>query len=174
MIKQYGVLLIVFLTVLISLCGCVDQEPATEPATNNELMTVNSTQDIDLLLQEGPVFIMIGRVTHPVCPPCIETKPIIEQLAVEYSDRIKFIFISTKQRQLVSQFYVASIPAYFMLVKSENNTIIFINKYGKLTSNPSEALMHPSYSGQPVPHLDKELTKKDLEMTIQHALRNID
>ncbi|MEA3294406.1 MAG: thioredoxin family protein [Euryarchaeota archaeon] len=138
MIKQYGVLLIVFLTVLISLCGCVDQEPVT-PVISNELITVNSTQDIDLLLQQSPVFIEIGAQR---CPSCREQEPIITELIALYGNQVKFVYIdSDKQSQLATQFNVYYIPDMTVIVKKDSKGYNYVTRYGTQTYDRREAMM---------------------------------
>jgi thiol-disulfide isomerase/thioredoxin len=138
MIKQYGVLLIVFLAVLISLCGCVDQEPVI-PVTSNELITVNSTQDIDLLLQQSPVFIEIGAQR---CPSCREQEPIITELIALYGNQVKFVYIdSDKQPQLATQFNVYYIPDMTVIVKKDSKGYNYVTRYGTQTYDRREAMM---------------------------------
>jgi len=138
MIKQYGVLLIVFLTVLISLCGCVDQEPVTS-AASSELITVNSTQDIDLLLQQSPVLIKIGAQR---CPSCRKQEPIITELIALYGNQVKFIYIdSDKQSQLATQFNVHYIPDMTVIAKKDSKGYNYVSRYGIQTYNRQEAMM---------------------------------
>ncbi|MCD4844188.1 MAG: thioredoxin family protein [Methanosarcinales archaeon] len=139
MIKQYGVLIIIiFLTVLISLCGCVDQEPVTS-AASNELITVNSTQDIDLLLQQSPVFIKIGAQR---CPSCREQEPIITELIAQYGNQVKFVYIdSDKQSQLATQFNVYYIPDMTIIVKKDSKGYNYVTRYGTQTYNRQEAVI---------------------------------
>ena len=132
------VLILLFLTVLISLCGCVDQEPVT-PAASNELITVNSTQDIDLLLQENPVFIKIGAQR---CPSCREQEPIITELIAQYGNQVKFVYIdSDTQSQLATQFNVYYIPDMTMIVKKDSKGYNYVTRYGTQTYDRQEAMM---------------------------------
>ena len=165
--SRFIILPFIVLTLMILFSGCTDQGSTA----GSELSEINNTDDIFKALETGPVFIMIGRITYPPCPACTETMPIVEKLAAEYGDQVKFIYIPTEQQQLVKQFHVQYIPAFFVLVESENDSIIFVNKYGIFTENLAEALISPSFSGQPIPNLDKELTENTLEVTIQYALK---
>lgn len=160
------IFIILLSAIIISFCGCTDNE--TIKSTG--LITVNTTDEIYEALETGPTLIMIGAVSGPfVCPACVDIKPVVQELATEYSGQVKFIYIDTNlQQKLASQFYVIQpqpIPAFYILLKSENGSIIYVTRNGETTKKLSEAML-VSYYSLPEP-VDKNL----LEVTIQHALR---
>ncbi|MCG7850253.1 MAG: thioredoxin family protein [ANME-2 cluster archaeon] len=133
--------------------GCTDQE--TGPRA--DLLTVNSTNEIETLLENGPVFIDIGADR---CPSCVEQKPIVEELAAEYGGQVAFVYINTdKQPQLSNYFNVYYIPDMTMIVSSDNGKFTYLTRWGTLTNDRQEAMIFG-------------LTPKSvLEVTIQDALR---
>lgn len=133
--------------------GCTDQE--TGPRA--ELLTVNSTNEIETLLEKGPVFIEMGTGQ---CPGCVKQKPIVEELAAEYEDRVAFVYIDTeKQTPLSNYFNVYYIPDMTMIVSSDNGKFTYLTRLGSLTNDRREAMMVGPTS------------KSVLEVTIQDALR---
>ncbi|MCL7416086.1 MAG: thioredoxin family protein [ANME-2 cluster archaeon] len=115
--------------------GCTDQDPAQRA----ELLTVNSLEEIEVMLQTRPVFIEMGAGW---CPSCVEQKPIVEELAAEYGDQVAFVYIDTdKQSQLAQHFNVYYIPDLSMIVSSKNGTFNYITRQGTLTGERQEAMM---------------------------------
>ncbi|MBW6519011.1 MAG: hypothetical protein K0A89_10995 [ANME-2 cluster archaeon] len=142
-----------FLAAVLLSSGCTDRETGQ----GAELLTVNSTSDIETLLEKGPVFIEIGAGW---CPSCVEQKPIVEELASKYEDRMAFVYIDTeKQPQLSNYFGVYYIPDLTMIVSSDNGKFTYLTRLGTLTNDRQEAMMVGLTS------------KKVLEVTIQDALR---
>ena len=133
--------------------GCTDQE--TGPRA--ELLTAYSTNEIETLLENGPVFIEVGAGR---CPSCVEQKPIVEELAAKYEDKVAFVYIdSDKQPQLSNYFNVYYIPDMTMIVSSDNSKFTYLTRWGTLTNDRQEAMM-------------VGLTSKNvIEVTIQDALR---
>ena len=151
--KLYYIPIFLLFIVLISCCGCTDQEPTA----SSELLTINSIQDIDLLLEKSPVLIEIGAQR---CPACREQKPIIDELASEYGDQIQFVHIdSDKQQQLAGYFNIYYIPDTIIIIEKDNNGYNYVTRYGTQTYNSQDAMMVGS------------VTRNELEVTIQHALR---
>ncbi len=133
--------------------GCTDQDTAPRA----ELLTVNSFEEINAMLEKGPVFIEIGADR---CPGCVEQKPIVEELAAEYGDQVAFVYInSDKQPQLSNYFNVHYIPDMTMIVSSDNDKFTYLTRWGTLTNDRQEAMMVGPTS------------KNVLEVTIQDALR---
>ncbi len=133
--------------------GCTDQD--TSPRV--ELLTVNSFEEINAMLETKPVFIDVGADR---CPGCVKQKPIVEELAAEYGDQVAFVYINTdKQPQLSNYFNVYYIPDMTMIVSSDNGKFTYLTRWGTLTNDRQEAMMVGPTS------------KNVLEVTIQDALR---
>ena len=133
--------------------GCTDQDTAPRV----ELLTVNSFEEINAMLETKPVFIDVGADR---CPSCVKQKPIVEELAAEYGDQVAFVYINTdKQPQLSNYFNVYYIPDMTMIVSSDNDKFTYLTRWGTLTNDRQEAMMVGPTS------------KNVLEVTIQDALR---
>jgi thiol-disulfide isomerase/thioredoxin len=154
---KYRFSIFILLCALIILATGCTQPVTTQHVPNNELLTVNSTQDIDALLKKSPVFIEIGA---DWCSACKAQKPIIEELAATYGDRVKFVYINVdQQRQLATQFNVDYIPDMSIIVnKSDSGTYNYITIDGTLTDDRLKAMM--------IGFTQKEV----LESTIEKAL----
>ena len=133
--------------------GCTDQDPAPKA----ELLTVNSLEEIEALLETKPVFIEMGAGW---CPSCVEQKPIVEELAAEYGGLVAFVYIDTdKQPKLSEHFKIYYIPDLTMIVSSDNGQFTYVTSQGKPTNDRQEAMM-------------VGLTSKDvLEVIIQDAIK---
>ena len=56
----------------------------------------------------------------PWCGPCRSIAPVIEELAVEYKDRIKFVKINTDENEAEARRYkIASIPTLLLFYGGE-------------------------------------------------------
>lgn len=139
--------------VMLSISGCTDGGTAEKA----ELLSVNNTREIDAMLETSPVFIEMGAGW---CPSCVQQKPIVEDLAADYGDRVKFVYISTdEQPELATYFSVYYIPDLTMILKSDNGRYVYVTSYGTMTYDRQEAMM-------------VGLTSKEvLEVRVQDAIR---
>ncbi|MCL7412029.1 MAG: thioredoxin family protein [ANME-2 cluster archaeon] len=151
--KNLIIITSLLLTAVLLNSGCIDQE--TGPGA--ELLMVNSTSEIETLLEKGPVFIEMGAGR---CPSCVEQKPIVEELAAKYRGRVTFVYIDIdRQPQLSEYFKVYYIPDLTMIVSSDSGEFTYLTRLGALTNDRQEAMM-------------VGLTSKNvLEVTIQDALK---
>lgn len=151
--KNLIILISLLLAAALISSGCTEQ--GTGPGA--ELQTVNSTGEIETLLEKGPVFIEMGAGR---CPACVEQKPIIEELAAKYEGKVAFVYIDTdRQPQLSEYFKVYYIPDLTMIVSSDSGEFTYLTRLGTLTNDRQEAMM-------------VGLTSKGvLEVTIQDALK---
>jgi len=150
--KRITILPFLLLAVMISFSGCTDNSTNQK----SELATVNSIEEIDAMLETAPVFIELGAGR---CPACVLQKPIVEELAAKYEEKVHFVYIDVdKQNQLAAMFNVYYIPDIFVIARSDNGTYKYV-QHGNLTTNSEQAKMIG-------------LTQKGpLEITILDALR---
>jgi thiol-disulfide isomerase/thioredoxin len=150
--NRITILTLLILAVMILFSGCTDNSTTQK----SELATVNSIEEIDAMLDSAPVFIEMGAGR---CPACVLQKPIVEELAAKYDDKVHFVYIDVdKQNQLAAKFNVYYIPDIFVIARSDNGTYKYVLD-GDLTTNSEQAKMIG-------------LTQKGpLEITILDALR---
>jgi thiol-disulfide isomerase/thioredoxin len=150
--NRITILPFMLLAVMILFSGCTDNSTTQKP----ELVTVNSIEEIDAMLETAPVFIDLGAGR---CPACVLQKPIVEELAAKYEGKVHFVYIDVdKQNQLAAKFNVYYIPDIFVIARSDNGTYKYVLN-GNLTTNSEHAKMIG-------------LTQKGpLEITILDALR---
>ena len=150
--NRITILTLLILAIMILFSGCTDNSTAQK----SELATVNSIEEIDAMLDSAPVFIEMGAGR---CPACVLQKPIVEELAAKYDDKVHFVYIDVdKQNQLAAKFNVYYIPDIFVIARSDNGTYKYVLD-GDLTTNSEQAKMIG-------------LTQKGpLEITILDALR---
>ncbi len=152
--NRITILPFLLLALMISFSGCTDNSTAQK----SELATVNSIEEIDAMLESAPVFIMVGSVN---CPACTKEKPVVEDLAAEYKDRVWFVYIDYDQQpQLKKRYYGQyGMPDMHIIVKSENERYFYVSRYGEITDNRYQAIMLGA------------LPKGVLEVNIQNALK---
>jgi thiol-disulfide isomerase/thioredoxin len=150
--NRITILTLLILAVMILFSGCTDNSTTQK----SELATVNSIEEIDAMLDSAPVFIEMGAGR---CPACVLQKPIVEELAAKYDDKVHFVYIDVdKQNQLAAKFNVYYIPDIFVIARSDSGTYKYV-LHGNLTTNSEQAKMIG-------------LTQKGpLEITILDALR---
>jgi thiol-disulfide isomerase/thioredoxin len=150
--NRITILTLLILAVMILFSGCTDNSTVQKP----ELATVNSIEEIDAMLESAPVFIEMGAGR---CPACVLQKPIVEELAAKYDDKVHFVYIDVdKQNQLAAKFNVYYIPDIFVIARSDSGTYKYVLD-GDLTTNSEQAKMIG-------------LTQKGpLEITILDAIR---
>ncbi|KAF5422363.1 MAG: thioredoxin 1 [Candidatus Methanocomedens sp.] len=150
--NRITILTLLILAIMILFSGCTDNSTAQK----SELATVNSIEEIDAMLESAPVFIEMGAGR---CPACVLQKPIVEELAAKYDDKVHFVYIDVdKQNQLAAKFNVYYIPDIFVIARSDNGTYKYVLD-GDLTTNSEQAKMIG-------------LTQKGpLEITILDAIR---
>lgn len=81
------------------------------------LHVTDGTFEEEVLKADKPVFVDFWA---PWCGPCRMVAPLIEQLAQEFSDRMKFVKVNTDENPLVaSQLGIRSIPTLVIFNKGE-------------------------------------------------------
>ncbi|WP_448070660.1 thioredoxin [Georgenia yuyongxinii] len=77
---------------------------------SNVLVVTDATFAEEVLRSDKPVFVDIWATW---CAPCRRTEPIIEELAAEYGDQIKFVKLDADANvETVTKYGVVSIPTF--------------------------------------------------------------
>ena len=133
-----------------------------ERTTNNhEKGIVIETTDlgqINEFLKEGPVFLRLGAEW---CEACQSMKPILNELASRYGDKVTFISVNiNKNPPLATYFDVGYIPDSSMIVGTENGTYVYMQLDGNITTDRIRARI--------VGLEDKEVYEKVLENVLAY------
>ena len=89
---------------------------------NRELMTVKEVSDTkswetDVMSSSKPVFVDFWAEW---CGPCRMVSPVVEELATDYGDKVKFVKVNVDEaNELASKYNVFSIPTLILLNKGE-------------------------------------------------------
>lgn len=77
---------------------------------SNVLVVTDATFEEEVLRSDKPVLVDIWATW---CAPCRRTEPIIEELAAEYGDQIKFVKLDADANvETVTKYGVVSIPTF--------------------------------------------------------------
>jgi Thioredoxin domain-containing protein len=136
------VILQILLATLIIATGCTEKAP--DNSTNsqniqgvNSVVEVTQLEQINTALQKGPVFLKIGAEW---CEPCQEMKPILKDLATEYSGKATIMSVDVdKSPKLIDYFGVGSVPDSSVIVGIENDEYIYMQEDGKVSKDRFQA-----------------------------------
>ncbi len=155
------ILLILLATVLFT-AGCTDpdakenispqeiKENITDPQDikgnstgsqeiQKEGAVVEATQleQINTSLQEGPVLVKIGAEW---CSPCQALKPILKDLAAEYSGKITIMSIDMDQSpDLATYFEIGYIPDVSLIMGIDNGEYVYMKQDGSTSKDRLQA-----------------------------------
>ena len=86
-------------------------------AAENPILLTDDTFESEVIKSELPVLVDFWA---PWCGPCLQLKPVIEQLAIEYKDKIKVGKLNVDENQKTSiQFSIQSIPTVILVKGGE-------------------------------------------------------
>ena len=156
------VILQILLATLIIATGCTEKAP--DNSTNsqniqgvNSVVEVTQLEQINTALQKGPVFLKIGAEW---CEPCKEMKPILKDLATEYSRKATIMSVDVdKSPRLIDYFGVGSVPDSSVIVGIENNEYIYMQEDGKVSKDRFQARI--------LGLRDEQELKKSLDLALQ-------
>jgi thioredoxin 1 len=101
------------------------------------VVEVTQLEQINTALQKGPVFLKIGAEW---CEPCQEMKPVLKDLATEYTGKATIMSIDVDQSpKLIDYFGVGSVPDSSVIVGIENNEYIYMQEDGKVNKDRFQA-----------------------------------
>jgi len=126
------------------------------------VVEVTQLEQINTALQKGPVLLKIGAEW---CGPCQDMKPILKDLATEYTGKATIMSIDVDQSpKLIDYFGVGSVPDSSEIVGTENNRYVYMQEDGNTTIDRFKArILGPQ---------DKEVFEKVLDTSLQHEKNN--
>jgi len=101
--------------VLVSSCNASSDTPQT-PAGNQSNLDLTSIPLEQALSSGKPTLAEFGR---GVCAPCKAMKPILEELAVEYKDKLNVVIVEIDEHpDLTNQYRIMAIPTQILFDSS--------------------------------------------------------
>ncbi|MFZ2497740.1 MAG: thioredoxin family protein [Methanosarcina sp.] len=126
------------------------------------VVEVTQLEQINTSLQEGPVLVKIGAEW---CGPCQAMKPILKDLAAEYSGKITVMSIDIDQSpDLTTYFEIGYIPDTFLIVGIEKGKYVYMQEDGKVSMDRLQARI----LGQ----MEKEVYEKLIDVALLQEEKN--
>jgi nitrous oxidase accessory protein len=147
-------------TLIISLfiLGTATQVEAAVISVNKGVVETTELGQIDKSLEGGPVFLRLGAEW---CGACQSMKPILDELAAEYGDKVTVMSVNLNQNvELATYFEVGHIPDSSVIVGTENGKYIYMQQDGNVTTDKVRARV--------VGLKDKEVFEKLLERALAY------
>jgi len=143
------VILLILLAAVIFTAGCTEETQeksvveATEPGQNissqEKSVVVDATtlEQINTSLKEGPVLMKIGSEG---CGPCKAMKPMLQELATEYSGKATIMSIDIVQSPaLEAYFKIGYVPDSTVIVNVTNGEYVYMKPDGNVTTDRFQA-----------------------------------
>ncbi len=116
--------------ILLIFIGCLGQGPSTEPLNPPPRTYTDLTDDeiLELIPQQSPVILYFYS---PTCSTCLEVKPLLEELEIDYN--LTILWVSKQKNQAIFDLYRVS---YFptLYVSSDSEVLIKFDKEDNLKS----------------------------------------
>jgi thioredoxin 1 len=108
-----------------------------ETQEGSSVLTVTSLEQINTSLKQGPVLVKIGS-KH--CGPCQAMRPMLKELATEYSGRATITSIDiTESPDLEAYFEIGYVPDTSLIVGIEDGDYVYIQENGTVTKDRFQA-----------------------------------
>jgi len=135
------IILLILLASVIFTAGCTESPENTTSAQElQEISVVGNLTDLEQIntsVQEGPVLLKLGAEW---CGPCQQMKPILSDLAAEYSGKVTVMSGDIDQSpQIAAYFGIAYIPDSFVVVGLENGEYVYMQEDGNVTTDRFQA-----------------------------------
>jgi len=135
------IILLILLASVIFTAGCTEgPENATSAQGVQEISVVENLTDLEQIntsVQEGPILLKIGAEW---CGPCQQMKPILNDLAAEYTGKVTVMSADIDQSpQIAAYFGIAYIPDSFVIVGLENGEYVYMQEDGNVTADRFQA-----------------------------------
>ena len=139
------VVLLILVAAVLFTAGCIEDTENTTNEKSPELRGVpvsvveNLTDlgQINTSIQEGPVLVKIGAEW---CGPCQEMKPILGDLAAEYTGKATVMSADIDLSPNLSDYFATSyIPDTFVIVGLENGEYVYMQENGSVTTDRFQA-----------------------------------
>ncbi|AKB30152.1 Putative thiol:disulfide oxidoreductase involved in cytochrome C-type biogenesis [Methanosarcina siciliae C2J] len=131
-------ILLVLLASVIFTAGCTDDSGnATSAQEISVVENMTALEQINTSVQEGPVLIKIGAEW---CGPCQQMKPILSDLAAEYTGEVTVMSADIDQSPEIGAYFgISYIPDSFVVVGLENGEYVYMQEDGNITTDRFQA-----------------------------------
>lgn len=110
---------------------------AQETPEESNVLEVTSLEQINASLEQGPVLVKIGS-KH--CGPCQAMKPMLEELATEYSGKATIASIDiTESPDLEAYFDIGYVPDTSLIVGIKDGDYVYMQEDGAVTKDRFKA-----------------------------------
>ena len=134
------VILLILLAAVLFTAGCTEDGDNSTDAQQIQVSVVENLtalQQINTSVQEGPVLIKFGAEW---CGPCQQMKPILSDLAAEYTGKATVMSADIDQSRNLSAYFVTSyIPDSFVVVGLEDGEYVYMQDNGNVTKDRFQA-----------------------------------
>lgn len=114
-----------------------DIRNAQEIQVKNVVENLTDLGQINTSIQEGPVLVKVGAEW---CGPCQQMKPILSDLAAEYTGKATVMSADIDQSPNLSTYFATSyIPDSFVIVGLENGEYVYMQESGNATTDRFQA-----------------------------------
>lgn len=131
---------LILLAAVLFTAGCTENENNSADAQEIPVSVVENLTDLEQInesIQEGPVLVKVGAEW---CGPCREMKPILSDLAAEYTGKATVMSVDIDMSQNLSNYFSSSyIPDSFVVVGLEDGEYIYMQENGSVTTDRFQA-----------------------------------
>jgi thioredoxin-like negative regulator of GroEL len=124
---MYGFVLIVMLLAFV-VTGCTTSEVNQQQETIVQDSNIKDVEQLNTLLEEGPVLIKFGS---PTCAPCRDQDIILDTIADDYEGEASVIMVNINEEPRVASFFrVYSIPDMSVIAGIKDGRYLFMGPDG--------------------------------------------
>lgn len=134
------VISLILLAAVLFTAGCTEDVDNSTDAQEIQLSVVENLTDLEQIntsIQKGPVLVKVGAEW---CGPCQQMKPILSDLAAEYTGKATVMSADIDQSPNLSTYFATSyIPDSFVVVGIENGEYVYMQEDGNVTTDRFQA-----------------------------------
>ncbi|WP_410507955.1 thioredoxin domain-containing protein [Methanosarcina hadiensis] len=131
---------LILIAAVLFTAGCTEDENNSAGAQEVPVSVVENLTELEQLnesIQEGPVLVKVGAEW---CGPCREMKPILSDLAAEYTGKATVMSVDIDISQNLSNYFASSyIPDSFVVVSLKDGEYVYMQENGSVTTDRFQA-----------------------------------
>jgi thiol-disulfide isomerase/thioredoxin len=135
------IILLILIAAVLFTAGCTEKvDNSTTDAQEIQVSVVENLTDLEQIntsVQKGPVLVKVGAEW---CGPCQQMKPILSDLAAEYTGKATIMSADIDVSPNLSVYFATSyIPDSFVVVGLENGEYVYMQENGSVTADRFQA-----------------------------------